>query len=452
MKKITLLFAFCLIALSLGAQPNDMNCFSIIAGKNATADGSVLFAHNEDDSGEQMLNIYVTEHEATAAKYIWTEFPGMKQADSFLNEYGVAVASDYSPSREDMPEFTDGGVLYELRVTVAQKAHTAREAVLLMGELVEKYGYTTTGRSYMVADCNEGWIFSVVVGKHWVAARVPDDKVMIIPNNYVIDKVDLSDPANYLGSKDLITYAQKRGWYDPEKDGEFSFKKVYSNPAYLTRFANVSRHLSAIQMITGKDYPADANFFEFAVTPKKKLKVEDLIEVMRSHGENTIYADTLKTSRNGHHPGCICALNTVVSTVYQLRSNMPKEIASLAWIAPGRACANVYAPWYIGMSKSPKGYTRFESYKEAQEKHLSDGKELRKNYPDGFYWKVVDKFNVIDADYHNNITPVAKQNAKIQKKLFKNQKRFEKKVIRAIKKGQDVSTILNEYTTKFCEK
>src|SRR5574344_2137416 len=102
-----------------------------------------------------------------------------------------------STKREDKAIMTAGGILYDLRVTVAQKARSAREAIKIMGRLIDKYGYRTSGRSYMVADHNEGWILSAVKGKHWVAARVPDNQVMIIPNNYVIDKINLADTVNY---------------------------------------------------------------------------------------------------------------------------------------------------------------------------------------------------------------------------------------------------------------
>ena len=73
--------------LQLNAQEHPyMNCFAVIAGKDATTDGSVMLAHNEDDPGEQMLNIYnVPRNEAAGTnKYLWIEFPGMAVADAFL--------------------------------------------------------------------------------------------------------------------------------------------------------------------------------------------------------------------------------------------------------------------------------------------------------------------------------------------------------------------------------
>ena len=154
------------------AQPisTDFNCFSILVGKNASADGSVMLAHNEDDGGEQFLNWYIverqthdqgekfafrrggsTEQAAMTYKYLWLELPKMEVSDSFLNENTVTIASDGCPSREDRPDYTEGGILYELRRIAAERASSASHAVDLMGALIEKYGYADSGRSYL--DC-----------------------------------------------------------------------------------------------------------------------------------------------------------------------------------------------------------------------------------------------------------------------------------------------------------
>ena len=79
MKKVFTLAFLLLAGLWCGAQ-ND-NCFGIIVGKNASANGEVIFGHNEDDGGEQMLNLYASP------EYIWAEFPGMETADAFMNRY-----------------------------------------------------------------------------------------------------------------------------------------------------------------------------------------------------------------------------------------------------------------------------------------------------------------------------------------------------------------------------
>ena len=139
--------------------------------------------------------------------YIWSEMPGMSFSDSYVNEWGVTVASDNCPSREDKPELTDGGIGYMLRRLVAERAKTAREGVLLAGELVERFGYVDSGRTYIIADPKEGWLLCVVNGKHWLARRVPDDEVAMVANTYTIHEVILSNKANFLASADIVDYA-----------------------------------------------------------------------------------------------------------------------------------------------------------------------------------------------------------------------------------------------------
>ena len=97
-------------------------CFSIIVGRGASSDGSLLLGHNEDDKGtaEYYLN--------STPQGLWAEVPGFKAADSFLNRWGVAIVSDNCKSREDREDYTAGGVLYDLRYSVFEFAHSAREA------------------------------------------------------------------------------------------------------------------------------------------------------------------------------------------------------------------------------------------------------------------------------------------------------------------------------------
>ena len=194
-------------------------CFSIVVGKKASADGYVIVAHNEDDTAPQIVNHHkiarkrhapgenvqllnggqLEQVERTWA-YIWSEMPGMHFSDSYINEWGVGVTSDNCPSREDKPEITDGGIGYMLRRLVAQRARTAREGVLLAGKLVERFGYVDSGRTYIICDPDEGWLFCVVNGKHWLAQRVDDDEVAMVANTYTIRRVDLSKKDKFLAS------------------------------------------------------------------------------------------------------------------------------------------------------------------------------------------------------------------------------------------------------------
>ena len=399
MKKI--LFSLALLLLMTGiAGAQDENCFSIIAGRAATVDGSVLMGHNEDESGEQMLNIYVVPASDKNLRYIWCEFPGMEVADVYMNQFGVSIASNGCPSREDKGEFTGKGVLYEVRSAVAKYARTAREAVAIIGSLVETFGYQGSGRSYIVADPVEGWVVSVVKGKHWVAQRVPDDKVMTIPNYFVISTVDMEDEENFACCEDLVEYAIERGWYDPAKDGEFNFARAYASEKSLQSVNNTTRHHEAWTYLFGSDRPG-----EFASVPMKKISLRDMMNLLSLHEAPT---------PDGHLLNSICQDNTVLSSIFQLRGSMGFDKGCVMWNAMGHPCCEVYVPWYAGITQAPKGLGRFSTVEEAEKKHMSDAKDKRKNYPDHFYWKYVDGWSV-------NL-----DQKEAQRDIFRERNKFEK--------------------------
>jgi len=194
-----LLFVPCLISLGRETLPSDYNCFTVLVGKNASVDGTVLYGHNDDD-GFQLVNTYVEPRKnyaqgaeqtlqyggripqvPTTHKFLWLEVPGMEVADGFMNEYGVCIGSNFCGSREDRLDISHGGILYDLRLIMAQRAKTAREAVRIAGRLIEEFGYRGSGRSYCISDREEAWVLAAVKGKRWAAARVPDDEVMVLP-------------------------------------------------------------------------------------------------------------------------------------------------------------------------------------------------------------------------------------------------------------------------------
>ena len=402
------------------------NCFCVIAGRNTTIDGSVLMAHNEDDSGEMMLNMYVVPRAEQRNKYLWAEFPGTSDCDHFLNEWGVAIASDGCPSREDRDDLTDGGVLYETRLTVARQARSAREAVKIIGHLVETRGYKASGRTYVIADTHEGWICSVVRGRHWVAKRIADDEVMVLPNNYIIDEVNLADTLNYYGASDIVSYAQQCGWYSPETDGRFSFKKAYCDPKYYTYEHNVIRQLCAQQYLTGKTLEPDPNTFPFAVKPNRKIGIADLIQIMQCHGENSEHKFVYKRERPWNHPVGNCTDVTVLSAIFQLRANMPREVGCVMWVCAGRPCTEPYHPWYLGITESPSCWHRYNTAEEAIGRHFSDVENKRINYPDAIYWQSVDRWANYATDWYNRIDSVQQRRDSLQNQLFERHAKFEK--------------------------
>lgn len=371
-----ILFVF--LSFQLNAQTtnnpkNYQNCYTIAVGKNASASHVVTVGHNEDDWGDLIVNIYkvppadhkpgstITLLNGTKIRqvkhtngYLWWETTTEKFGDYYLNQYGVSICSDACPSKEDTAK---GNIGFYLRRIIAQRAHTAKEGVKIAGRLISKYGYASTGRTYCIADPNEIWMLAVVQGRHWVAERVPDDSVSILPNYYTIEHINLKDTADFLASPGLIQYAVLRGWYVPKPGKPFNFKDVYSKTSVRFAIGNVVRHWSGINALANKKYSLYRDI-PFSFSPKKPVSVKDIQNVLSSHYEGTDFATNYKLHTNPHRNmvNRICNAGTKYSLVTQLYKNQPRKNAFLIWFAPLNPCIHPYIPIVYGINKIPAEY------------------------------------------------------------------------------------------------
>ena len=377
---VVAVFVFCLTIFAARCE----GCYSIVVGKKTSVDGCVIIAQNEDDGLPQIVNHHKIPRKkhpsgetvklrnggqlAQAGQtwaYIWSEMPGMLFSDSYLNEWGVCVTSDNCPSREDKPEITDGGIGYMLRRLVAERAKTAREGVLLAGKLVERFGYIDSGRTYIICDPDEGWLFCVVNGKHWMAQRVADDEVAMVANTYTIRRIDLSDKANFLASKDIITYAVSRDWYNSKKDGPFDFAAVYANPNSASNYSNFGRQWSGFKYVAAKPIKIGPDL-PFSVVPKRKVKVADIMQILRHDYKGTII-EASSPQRSPQESGTpICNDGTQTSFVAQLRKDKPLDISLVYWMCLSSPRTSFYIPYHFGISEFPAGYA-LESQRPSKE-------------------------------------------------------------------------------------
>jgi membrane dipeptidase len=345
-------------------------CFSIVVGRDASADGCVIVAHNEDDEAPQIVNHHkvprrsypsgatvklrnggtLEQVEQTWA-YLWSEMPGLSFSDSYVNEWGVTVASDNCPSRQDKAELTDGGIGYLLRRLVAERARTAREGVLLAGRLVERFGYVDSGRTYIIADPEEGWFFCVVNGKHWLARRVPDDAVAMVANTYTVRTVDLKDRANCLASADIVSYAQSRGWYNPQTDGPFDFARVYANPKAASSPNNIGRQWGGLRYIARDKLEPGPNL-PFSIVPRHKLSVPDVMQILRHDKEN----ESAPAPADSPFLCALCSGATQTSFVAQLRQGMPLDLGIVYWVCLASPRTSFYIPFHFGIADFPAGW------------------------------------------------------------------------------------------------
>ncbi len=304
-------------------------CTTIVAGKNATATGRVILGHNEDDRGNfEVLHGFVPARafrpgaRLSAEKgkaeipqmpktfgYYWSEVKGPSGspsfADVFLNEKGVAVVSNNARGKpqSDPSLLVEGGLAWALRRAVAERAASARDAVDVITNLVSTWGYSGAGRIYTVADSDEAWVVELVYGRrHFVARRVADDEVALIPNAYTIRTFK---PGDVL-SPDL---AAKGADFDFAR--EFQREDAWKVPHSQDRWRNM------VRIFTGKDWPNDD--YPFAVKPSVKVDAALVKKALSTHYEGT--PDEVPTGADGtRHDETrvtpICRGSTVESSVF----------------------------------------------------------------------------------------------------------------------------------------
>jgi dipeptidase len=446
----------------------NFDCFSIVVGKDATVDGSVIFGHNED-TGTRMVNFYKVpqgNHKAGESVYLenggslvrnketlgylWLNRPESDVCDSYLNEKGVAIGSDGCPSKEDKPELKSGGIVYWLRRLVAEEAHTAREGVELAGKLIDKYGYASSGRTYIIADSQEGWLLAVVNGKHWVAQRVPDDQVAVVANCYSIGEIDLSDTLNFLVSPDIIDYAVKRGWYNSDKDGKFNFAKAYSNPESLTHPRNVNRIWKAINLLSGKNYSLNEELPSMA-KPEEKISIQDVMAVLRVHYDEKAIENgdicSIENAKDLIHAS-ICIKNTQYSVINHLRSWLPKEIGAIMWMAFHRPDIHSYSPWFSSVNKVPEIFG-YKKHSVAIEHQFQIAPKTYDRQNGHAFWSYVSLAERVDENYINKAPPVKKIWKIMENEMFDRHAEFENEILKIYPENPGKA---RKKMTKYCSK
>ena len=445
------------------------NCFSVLVGKNATTDGSVLFAHNEDDSGVNLVNWYkvprLTHHNGEnislinggqiqqvdeTYSFLWLEMPGQTFSDSYMNEWGVTIASNACRSKEDSAELVNGGIGYFLRRIIVERAKSAKDAVKIAGAIVDSIGYASSGRTLCIADPNEAWMMSIVKGKHWVAQRVPDEHVAIIPNYYTIQNIDLTDTLNFLGSTDIIAYAIERGWHSPEKGKEFNFRLAYGKPSSINSNRNMAREWGAVNLLSPIEYKISDNF-PFSFKPKEEVSKQDLMNILQHHYEGTSLEDKTISSPHDYDILPICRKDTQYGMIAQLRNWLPTEIGSVMWLAPHRPCSQVFIPWYGGITKFPQNFAGGD-YNSALESHFVKYDDIKIQTSSHKFWDYVDYAEEVDNNYYELMPSVTSIKKDSQNQIFKKFSKFDKKIKKQFKRNSKKAIeSINSFTSKMVD-
>ncbi len=322
-------------------------CTTILVGKDASADGSVILGHNEDmgaASGRLLFQPGMTHEESEiSVNYVaipqvaqtyqyWAAGNSTPVADKFydggwilcgMNEYGVSMGCNTMATREPRIPRGKGIMRYEIRKLILERSKTARDAVKLVGRLIDGYSQCDSPVAYCIADREEAWLVETTY-RHWVAKRIPDDGCHVIANQYTIE-TDWD-----AASDDLLDYAAAQGWYDPEA-GPLNFKYTYGDQEHLDHIENTSREFQGRNMLRGK---------------AGSLTVKDVLSVLSLPPVQTA--------------------GTQSYMVWHLRQSVPVEIGCVMWFGMCSANANAAVPIYVGSSQVPEEYTE-SSLKEDKE-------------------------------------------------------------------------------------
>lgn len=416
MKRLSLLALTLSLTLLLNAQTAKDACTSIMAGKNATTDGSVITSHTCDSwyrtwmsvepaadyKNDTVMDIYeglmhTEKHGDMTGVRIKGQIPQARHTYSFLNtaypclnEHQLAIGETTISGRDTLQNKKGMFMIEELQRVVLQRCTTARDAIRLIGELVKKYGYGDSGECITIADRNEVWIFEIFgegpkkIGGVWAAQRIPDDHIAVSANISRIGTIDLQDKDHFMASDNVFEVAKKMGFWDG-KD-EFSFWKAYSGGNYFGEKKNYSvRELFIMrQLAPNAGYNNDMEELPVSVKPEHKVSVAEVSQLLASYYEGTEMnlSGRLKIKdKSGDSivspvanpwmrpdeinlyyalgDSAMKNIRTVsvswcaYSTVIQLRSWLPDAIGGVAWIALDCPGESPRFPIFSGTTKLP---------------------------------------------------------------------------------------------------
>lgn len=383
-------------------------CTNFLITRGASADGSTMITYAADSHtlyGElyyqpaadhpegAMRDIY----EWDTGKYLG-RIPQPSHTYSVvgnMNEHQVAIGETTYGGRKEL-ESQSGAIMDygSLMFVALQRAKTAREAVEIMTQLVEDYGYYSSGESFSIADPEEVWILEMIgkgeneKGAVWVALRVPDGYISGHANQARITTFPKNDPENCLWSEDVITFARKKGWYSGS-DEDFSFSDVYAPVDFSgARFCDARVWAGFNKVTSGMDkysdyimgniiHGGDNNFpvnrMPLWVRPDKKISVKDVMGMMRDHFEGTALDMTKdigagpfelpyrwrpmtwkSDSTEYLHERAVSTQQTGFSFVTQSRNWLPDPVGGILWFGVDDTYSTCYAPMYCGMNRIPE--------------------------------------------------------------------------------------------------
>ncbi|HDN58692.1 MAG: peptidase C69 [Candidatus Neomarinimicrobiota bacterium] len=394
-------------------------CTSIMVGKLASADGSVITSHTCDShrtrswlnivppmkhkKGE-MLTLVKRVNCDTLAMPAYAHVPVGKipqveytygfinTAYPCMNDHQLAIGESTFGGRKSLK--SDNGLIdcQQLVRLMLERCTTAREAIKLAGKLLKKYGWIDYGEALTIADTREVWVLEIVgpgkgnKGAIWAAQRVPDDHVSVVANASRIRQIDLSNPDYFMASDNVFQVAQDSGWWNPE-NGPFEFCYAY-DPGGRVSLAARRREWRVLDLLAPSLglHPESENY-PFSVKPDTLVTLEKLISIFKDYYEGTDYnpiknitwvnkegKTEISPLANPFMPydmlplfkinggwgwrgeRTIARWYTMYATITQSREWLPDEIGGVVWLALDNVATSIYVPLYCSIEDVAEPY------------------------------------------------------------------------------------------------
>ena len=380
-----------------------MACTTILVGKKASFDGSTMIARNDDGFfDEKRLTVvlpkdqpkiyrskiahleiplpenplrYTSTPSVDPSKGIWpanginSENVAMTATETVTTNPRVLGADpmvEYQPKKGAHGKDIPGGIGEEdLVCIVLPYIHSAREGVERLGMLLEQYGtYESNGIAF--SDADEIWWMETIGGHHWIACRVPDDRYVIMPNQFGLDHFDFDDAfgakKDYLCSGDLREFIRENH-LNLNTDGEFNPRLAFGSHSDADHVYNTPRAWFMGRYFNPRtvrwdgenaDYTPESDDIPWSFVPEHLITAEEVKYILSSYYQGTQYDPFSKSAgaqKGKYRP--IGISRTGVMAILQLRGYMPKEIAALEWICFGANPFNAALPVYANTDKMP---------------------------------------------------------------------------------------------------
>ena len=380
-----------------------MPCTTLLVGRKASIDGSTMMARNEDSGGgcftakkfivvqpEQQPRHYKSvlsgvEMDLPDDPQRYTAMPNALPDEGIWGEAGVNESNVAMSETETItsnprvlgadPLVKEGIGEEDLLTIVLPYIRSAREGVERLGALLEQYGtYEMNGIGFQ--DREEIWWLESIGGHHWIAKRVPDECYVVMPNQQGIDFFDLTDAfgekRGHLCSADLLDFIRdnhldcslRAEGERLEEDRAFDVRGAFGSRADSDHSYNTPRAWFMLRWLNPDSYRwdgPDADFgpesddLPWALTPERKISVEDVKYLLSAHFQGTPYDPYGKygdpSLRGKYRPIGINRNNFLALT--QLRPWAPEAAMAVEWVAMGSNTFNAFCPFYANVDTTP---------------------------------------------------------------------------------------------------